>query len=113
MNDTLKKEQQKNEIMRRVKTVYFLRKVTQPLFIELLLLTLSFGAVSFMVSIPHVLRNLSMLPALPAYAAYLFEAFIKTQTIVQLTLVFAFIALILVIVDLGRNIRHTGFSRTI
>lgn len=105
MNEQLKMDQMKREVMGRVKTVYRIRQLTKPLVIEVALLVLSLGALSFMVSIPHVIANLSLLPALPQYILYLAQAFLKTQFAVQLSLVTMVVLFLLLVRDIALNLK--------
>ncbi len=107
MNEYTHNEQLKREVMTRVRTVYRIRQITKPLVIEIALLVASLVAVSFMVSIPNIVANLSLLPAWYQYGFYLTQAFFQTQFAVQLSVVAMTVIFILLVRDIVRNLRYT------
>jgi len=94
----------KKNIMNRVKTIHYLRVVIRPLLIELLTIIISLVILSFLISIPDILRNLAELPTIILYPTYLFEAFVKTQLVIQALLVIGTLTTAVFLISLFKNI---------
>jgi|SRR5579872_4845088 len=76
----------KTRVMLGVYTVYIIRRLKSPFVGELFVLTLLFGILSFLVSLPHVLSNIMLTRG--SYTFFV-DAFSKTHMTVKLILVSA------------------------
>ena len=96
----------KSEVLKRVRTVFYMRTVVRPLLIEMALFIGSITAISLLVSIPNVLINLSHSPDSSYYLSYLLSAFIHTRVVVQIVLLVATVLFVLLIKDILKNIKY-------
>ncbi len=96
--------QLKRDIMSRVRAIYFLRMVANPLAVKIAVLAACAVSAVFLVSIPHFVDNMSRLPSMMLYFPYLFGAFMHTSFIVQAVLILATASVIWLLVDTIRNV---------
>lgn len=92
------------DIMRRVRFIHGLRMLMSPSMIRAVILLVSIASSALLVSIPHVLNNMSHL-AVHAYAPYLANAYLHTSFAVQSIIVLALAAGLWLAGDIFRNIR--------
>ncbi|MBI2481973.1 MAG: hypothetical protein HYV76_00130 [Candidatus Vogelbacteria bacterium] len=85
-------EQLRSIIMTRVWTVYFLRRITDPVVVRVSLLVLACGLVLFKVSLINVMANMPRLNDPEAVTAFYWEAFNHTEWLIK-SLVLALIGL--------------------
>ncbi len=97
-------------VMRRIWMVFFVRRtLTSESFKVVVFMTCCVTAV-FMVSIPHIIENLSRLPGVVEGASYLLGAFLNTSFVVEGTVVLALGAASWLVWDIGRNVSSAGYS---
>ena len=101
----------KKEIMMRVRAVHVTRKVLKPLVIEAGLFVILFVVINFLISVPNVVANLSMVRA-GEVGGYLLVSFLKTGAIVKLTLVLAAFIFGFLVRDIVRDIKDVSFTQT-
>ena len=92
------------DIMRRVRFIHGMRLLLSPTMIRAVVLLVSIGSTAVLVSIPHVLANMSHI-AVNAYAAYLADAYVHTSLAVQSVVALALAAGTWFVTDIVRNIR--------
>ncbi|MBX4197935.1 hypothetical protein KW782_01225 [Candidatus Parcubacteria bacterium] len=102
----------KQNIMRRVYTVYLLKTVAQPLLFELALIAAFIGVAAFFISLKSVLVNVYSIHDIEAVGQFLFSAFIETQIVVKTIVVGVFMTLVVFIYDSVRRIRRAWAYRT-
>lgn len=94
----------KNDVMNRVKSIYYMRTVVRPLLIKAGLFLVAVIAISSLVSIPNIISNMTQ--SQKDYVSYLFEAFLQTKLVVQVVLVMATIFFALFVQDLIKNLKY-------
>lgn len=99
-----KELQMKSEVMKRVKTVHYMRVVVRPFLVKSSLLILSVFGVASLVSVPNVINN--MLNSQADYFTYISGAFFQTRSIVQVTLIFSLALFILWSIDVVKNFKY-------
>jgi hypothetical protein len=113
MNE-LKEAQLTADIMRRVRFIHGLRLLLSPSMIRAIVLLVSIGSTAALVSVPHVLANMSHL-AVNAYASYLAHAYIHTSMAVQAVVMLALAAGSWFVADMIKNVRfarnRSGFRQ--
>ncbi|MBX4210492.1 hypothetical protein KW783_00780 [Candidatus Parcubacteria bacterium] len=90
----------KQNIMRRVYFVYWVRRLTRPMALRAYGLAASAIVVSFMVSVRNIMSNMPEFYHLHDTTAFLFNAFRDTRHIIQ----FLVLAIIVVAVFLARDL---------
>lgn len=105
MNMNTREQQLTEDIMRRVRFIHGLRVLMSPSMIRAAVFLASLVSTIFLVSIPHVLSNMSHL-AVRAYAAYLADAYTHTSLSVQVAVVLAAAAALWFVGDIARNVRY-------
>jgi hypothetical protein len=108
----MQSEQIKKNIMRRVYTVYLLKSVAQPLFIELLMIAALIAMAGLFVSIKHIFINMYGLNTIQEIGQFFIAAFMQTTTVVKTIVVGASTAGVLFIWDSYRRIRRALQYRT-
>lgn len=94
----------KRNVMRRVRFIYFSKKVLQPRFIKLGLLLLFLLAQSWFVSIPNIVSNLgNPMRSIDTLYVFVVSAFMNTEITVQLLSVAIAIVGILFVRDFIRG----------
>ena len=93
------------KVMASVAVIFAVRQLTSRLALELYALALSFGAVGFFVSVPHVILNLesTMRGGLPSVAAFTIAAVVGTKLLVQLALILGFAGAVALFSDIVRS----------
>src|SRR4051812_18882917 len=97
--------QLKNEVLRRVRTVFYIRTVVRPLLVEMILFVGSIIAVCLLVSVPSILANLAHSTTVSHYFSYLVSAFVHTRIAVQILLTLGAAFLALLTKDIIKNLR--------
>ncbi len=85
-------QQLTRDVMRRVRFIHTMRCLLTPGMIKGLVFLASCVSVLFLVSIVHVMENMSHLPNVMAYAPYIFGAYLQTSFTVQSIIVLALAA---------------------
>lgn len=98
------------DIMRRVRFIHGARLLLSPVMIRAGVLLVSIGSTAALVSVPHVLANMSHL-AVNAYGAYLAYAYLHTSLAVQSVVLLALAAGAWFVADMIRNIRFARVAR--
>ena len=73
-------------VMGRVYTVYFLRRISKPLFVEIFLFGVCTTVISLMVSLSHVIINAEHVPdasAITPLLHFFWSAFLNTSNVVK------------------------------
>ncbi len=97
----------KSRIMRRVRTIYFLRKVINPFMIKLYAFVAFFVSVSSLVSLPDIIRNTKNISGIEQLTIFTTSAFSSTELTVQiLSISIAFVA-IWILFDLVNSYKNT------
>lgn len=99
--------------MRRVRAVHLMRRVFSPVTAKAAALAVSVISFVSLVSVPHVLGNMSHVGGFVACAKYLLGAFAHTELGVQSTLVLAVAIGVWFVSDIVRNVRHARFAQTV
>jgi hypothetical protein len=99
-------EQLKEDIMTRVRAVYLLRCIFNQEAIKGLTFAACCVAMVYLVSIPHVIQNMSRLPGIAEDASYLSFAFIHTSFTVEAILTLAVAAGAWLLFDIVRNLKY-------
>lgn len=94
--------------MIRVKAVYWMRRLTAPLMLELYLCALSISALVALVSVPHIVANILNAGAPPSELSYFIASVLHTAPAVQAILFVASIAFVFLIKDIAKNIHRSG-----
>jgi hypothetical protein len=94
------------DIMSRVRFIHGLRILMSPGMIRAVVFLASVVSTIFLVSIPHVVSNMSHL-AVQAYGPYLANAYLHTTFAVQVGVVLALAAGAWLVGDIFRNIRYS------
>ncbi|MDQ3014257.1 MAG: hypothetical protein M3Q73_00120 [bacterium] len=102
----------KNNIMRRVYTVYLFKSVAQPLLIELLLIAVFIAMATLFVSIRNILMNVYSLHDIEALGKFMFSAFMNTQVVVKTIIIGVGLTGLIFIGDSFRRIRRALQYRT-
>jgi hypothetical protein len=99
----------KNNIMRRVRRIYILRQVLNPLTLKIYALALMGIIASYLVSIPDILRNI---PISDLSALYTFGTFsiVHTEVYVQLMVAAALALLLWLMRDIVRSMRGHSYT---
>jgi hypothetical protein len=92
--------------MIRVRTIYLLRRVFNPEALKGLVFAASCIATVYLVSIPHVIQNMSNLPNIIEDISYLSAAFIHTSFTVEAILTLAIAAGAWLLFDIVHNLRY-------
>lgn len=104
-------QQLKNSVMCRVRTIYFVRFITNPAFIEGFFFIAFILTLSLLVSVRDVLGNAGDVYATIQYISYIGGAFMHTRFIVQIITVLAMITGALAVHRFARNIRIARVTR--
>ncbi len=80
------------DIMRRVRFIHATKLLLSPKMIKALVFLASSASFLFMVSIVHVIENMSRLPSVFAYADYFLASYLKTSFAVQAAVLLALAA---------------------
>lgn len=104
--NTFPEQQLTDDIMRRVRFIHGVRMLMSPGMIRAAVFLASVVATIALVSVPHVISNMSHL-AVNAYAAYLADAYVHTSLGVQVALVLASAAALWFVADIVRNARYS------
>lgn len=107
----MKDSELKKEIMERVKTIYWFRKLIHPIKIKTAILAVGFFGVFSMVSVSNVVNNLRS-ESLSNYFSYIYNAFISTELAVQLTLSTTLIVALWVLFDVVFKLKNSLKFRT-
>jgi hypothetical protein len=94
------------DIMRRVRFIHGLRMLMSPAMIRAVVFLASVISTIAVVSVPHVIANMSHL-AIQAYAPYLANAYLHTTFAVQTGVILALAAGVWLVRDIVRNLRYT------
>jgi len=100
-----------SDIMFRVRTVYYMRLLLRPVPVKSAVLVLSVVSMSFLVSIPNVIGNMSHLPGAFDAANYIAVAFMHTSPIVEAVIVLSLAAGCWLAYDIARNIKYLKYIR--
>lgn len=92
-------------IMRRVRFIHTFRSLARPIFIEAVVFSGTALFIVFSVSIPDVVSNFYHLGSLVHYYLYFTDSFLKTEFIVQATLVLVAVSSVLLVKDSVKNFR--------
>lgn len=106
-----KDTQLKVDVLVRVKSIYYMRTVVRPLLVKVGLFVVSVVSLCLLVSVPHVLENISQSQL--DILTYLLNAFVATKLAVQLTLVAVAILFFLIIPDVLKNVKYLHSTRTV
>jgi len=96
--------QMKSEVMKRVKSVHYLRVVVRPFLVKSTLLFLSMTGVASLVSVPNVINN--MFNSKIDYFTYILQAFYQTRFTVQFILVVSIILSVWWLFDVVKNFKY-------
>ena len=96
--------QMKSEVMKRVKSVHYLRVVVRPFLVKSTLLVLSMVGVASLVSVPNVINN--MFNSKIDYFTYILQAFYQTRFTVQFILVVSIILSVWWLFDVVKNFKY-------
>ena len=96
--------QMKSEVMKRVKSVHYLRVVIRPFLVKSTLLVLSMAGVASLVSVPNVINN--MFNSKIDYFTYILQAFYQTRFTVQFILVVSIILSVWWLFDVVKNFKY-------
>jgi uncharacterized protein involved in cysteine biosynthesis len=94
------------EVMNRVRSVYIMRNFVRPLLVKSVLLCGIIVAISFTVSIPDVIKNMSNLSEFAQYLSFISAAFIKTEFLVQIILLATIVLAFLFVKDVIKNTNY-------
>ncbi len=106
-----KDQELKQQVLERVKAIHYMRTVVRPLLVKIGFLAIAATALSFLVSVPHVISNMLESGDIASYGNYLAHAFMHTERVVRFTIVAAIILLVLVAHDLLKNFKRLNFSK--
>jgi hypothetical protein len=99
-------EQLKNNIMRRIDRVYFVRSFVKPFVFECAALSALIGSTAFFVSLPNIISNAHGEGTVTGLIRFIFQAFKNTELSVQVISVATVVVVILVardsVIGLGR-----------
>ncbi len=107
MNAVDPEQEMRKRIMFRVKAIYFLRKFSTPLAIEGVLFVVLSTAISFSISIPHIIANVYQLSYVTESFGYIYGATLHTKHIVQIILAAGIVLVVLIVRDIYKNIWTT------
>ena len=115
MNQTMNtyeygQSQLRADVMRRVWVRYFVRRVVGSEVVRGAVFGACCVSAIFLVSIPHVIQNMTSVPGIAAEAAYLMGAFLKTSLVVEGVLVVAVGVGGLLFWDITRNVSSASYS---
>lgn len=97
----MNQEQMKKQIMRRVQTIWWMRRlIVNPLAAKIAIFSVLLTVGLFLVSVGNVLANMPNMSDVSAVAMFTLNAFLRTEWVVQ-GLLFGIFALVLAI---GRDI---------
>ena len=96
--------QMKSEVMKRVKSIHYMRTVVRPFLVKSVLLVLFVSGIASLVSISSVISNMVNSPT--NYFAYIFESFLQTGALVQMMLVVFGAIFILWMVDVIKGLKN-------
>jgi len=97
--------------MLRVKTVHHMRMFLRPVPVKSAILVLSVVSMSFLVSIPNVVGNMSHLPGVFEGVNYIVASFVKTSPVVESSIVLGLVAGVWLAYDIGRNLKYLKYIR--
>ncbi len=103
----------KEDVMFRVKTVSIFNKILDPHLVKSFLLIVSFFAIGYTISLKDVFTNMFSSIGPEQYLNYIFTAFVHTRYIVQISLLVfggVFVSAIVDILKATKNIFHLRFS---
>ena len=100
----------KREVLGRVRSIYYMRTIVRPFFINLGLFVVSIVAISSVISIPSVVVNMARSQSVSNYFSYLLDAFIHTGFSVQIMLAFSLVVAVFLIKDILRNISRSDYT---
>ena len=95
----------KKNIMRRVRFIYFLRRVFSAVSLKLALAAVFLVGIASFVSVRDVIMNMPDPWSVSEFLNFTFDAFIKTETMVQIFALATFVFLCLLARDLLKNLR--------
>jgi len=95
----------KKEIMQRVRTVFYLKLIFQPVVLELLAAVAFMSLTTVFVSFGHVIANTVSAPDRLAVLKYFTTAFIQTEFVVQLLVVGTILAGTFLVKDIFRSLK--------
>ncbi|MGC9605173.1 MAG: hypothetical protein ABSF56_00200 [Minisyncoccia bacterium] len=98
--------QLKRDVMTRVRAVYLLRRAFDPEALKGLVFAACAVAMVYLVSIPHVIQNMSRLSGVADDVSYLLSAFIHTSFTVEAVITLAIAAGLWLLFDIVHNLRY-------
>ena len=101
-----------NNVMKKVKTIFWARRLTSRRAIECYVLFFStLGLFSF-VSVSHVIANMPSVTDVAHLFGFIVAAFTHTKTLVQVTIALMFVSLAFIAFDFVRqSVNHARFER--
>lgn len=94
----------KMRIMRRVRWIHTLKRITHPAAVRVYVLSALFIGVASLVSVPNVLANMPALADVSRLYSFMVSAFAHTELVVQIGVLFAFALAVWVVRDVVRMI---------
>ena len=101
-----REQQLTSDVMRRVHFIHTMRYFLTPSMIKGLVFLASCVGVICLVSIAHVIDNMSHLTSVTAYAPYIFGAYLHTSFYIQSIIVLALAAGAWLVGDIYKNFRY-------
>jgi hypothetical protein len=102
-------QQFNTEVMRRIRTVYFLKKITQPVIREVVLFIILFALSAFFVSYQNIFENLFSVIAHGNLSNYFVSAFLNTQVVVKVICVASMCVVVLFVWNLFRKLSFVKY----
>ena len=93
--------------MNRIRRIYYIRKVVNPLALKIYTLSFALIGLSFLVSVKNVIANMPSLLDINSIYTFTSSAFLYTEPSVQIILAIAGVSLLWLIRDIVRNIAVT------
>lgn len=100
----------KNNIMRQIYVIFFLRKLVSPFAVKIFALTLLFISANFLVSIKDVLMNMPNMRHLGAVYQFYFSAFLSTEFSVKFLIIGALFLGIFIAKDIIFGLRKSNLK---
>jgi len=98
------------DIMRRVRLIRTMRVLVYSDLMKGAVFAVAVGITASLVSVHHIVQNMSAMPSIFSCVAYMSSAYLHTSFVVQALVAVALATAIWLVVDIGRNVAVLRFG---
>lgn len=96
--------------MVRVRSIYTMRRVFHSITLKAVIIVACSASMFLLVSVPHVVANMSRLPGLFNEADYLLASFMHTSRLVEGAVILSIASGVWLVLDIVRNVRYSRLA---